>query len=307
MTHVLMLHRVMPNQPTAFGLPSCYRLRGTALTPEEFSQVLETGPFRTLDEVVDALVRGEPPPPGQVLTFDDGYLEWGEFVAPRLKERGHRATFFACPAFLAEAKEAHPVDVFYWLLDHAERPRFECQLPDGALVQGSLESQEGKSTLVTGALKRFVVRGERAQVREVLRGLAQALHLEMPDGLAKTLYPSEREFAGLASAGHLLGGHGMSHQHLPFLSNAEAMLEISNALAWVGRLSGGHPAPFAYPDGAFDSATEQRVAQAGATCALTCVPGAITRESALFRLPREFVTPWHPRVAFPAVSREGAV
>ncbi|WP_244238003.1 polysaccharide deacetylase family protein [Corallococcus terminator] len=301
-----MLHRVIPNQSTAFDLPSCYRLRGTALTPEEFDRVLEAGSFLTLDEVVDALGRGAPPPPGQVLTFDDGYREWAEFVAPRLKERGLPATFFLCPAFLSEAKEAHPVDVFYWLLDHAECPRFDFQLPDGTRAQGSLETREDKGALVMGALKRFVVRGERAQVREVLRRLAQALRIDVPDGLAEALYPSERDLAGLASAGHRLGGHGVSHQHLPALSETEASVEISSSLDWIARLSGGPPAPFAYPDGAFDPATERHVAQAGATCALTCVPGAVTRESALFRLPREFVTPWHPRVASPSPPSGGA-
>jgi peptidoglycan/xylan/chitin deacetylase (PgdA/CDA1 family) len=305
-THVLMLHRVMPDRPTAFDRPSCYRLRGTALTLEEFDRLLEAGPFRTLDEVVGALGRGEPPPPGLVLTFDDGYREWVEHVAPRLEERGITATFFVCPAFLSEAEEPHPVDVFYWLLDHARRPRFECRLPDGTGVRGSLETDEGKGSLVTGELKRFVVGGDRDQVREVLRGLAWALDIEVPDELARTLYPSEHQLEGLVSAGHRLGGHGVSHLHLPALSEARAASEISGSLDWVAKLSGGRSAPFSYPDGAFDPATERCVAQAGATCALTCVPGAVTRGAAPFRLPREFVAPWHPLIASHPGPRQGA-
>ena len=112
MTRVLMLHRVMPGRPVAFGRPSCYRMRGTALTPEEFDRLLDAGPFHSLDDVVEALSRGERPPPGRVLTFDDGYREWIELVALRLAERRARATFFVCPAFLQEAADevGWPVD-----------------------------------------------------------------------------------------------------------------------------------------------------------------------------------------------------
>lgn len=299
MTRVLMLHRVMPNHPTAFDRPSCYRLRGTSLTPEELDRLLEHGPFHALDEVREALVAGEPSPPGFVLSFDDGYREWSERIAPRLQERRAPATFFACPAFVADKAEAHPVDVFYWLLDHARRPRFELRLPDGTLTHGTLETNEGKSALVTGELKRFVVCGPRDELRDVLSRLAEAVGLEVPEGLAHTLYPSERQLQALASAGHSLGGHGLSHRHLTKMEAAEAMEELSSSLAWVARLSGARSAPFAYPDGAFDPETARRVARAGATCALTCIPGSVAPESDLFQLPREFVTPWHPLVATP--------
>lgn len=301
-----MLHRVMPERPTAFERPSCYRLRGTALTPEELERLLDVGSFRSLDEVTGALAAGESPPPGQVLTFDDGYREWIDALAPRLEARRIPAAFFVCPAFLREAPEAHPVDVFYWLLDHARHPRFELRLPDGTLTHGTLETDEAKAALVTGGLKRFVVTGPSGEVREVLSRLAEALRIEIPDDLPWRLYPSERELEGLVAAGHQLGGHGVRHQHLTKLDETEASSELSTSLAWVARLSGGRSVPFAYPDGAFDEETARRVQRAGATCALTCVPGPVTRESGLFQLPREFVVPTHPLVSRPASPSEDA-
>lgn len=294
-TRFLMLHRVMPDERTAFGRPSCYRLRGTALTPEEFDRLLASGTYRSFDEVVEALRAGEQPPPGRVLTFDDGYREWGEWIAERLDRQRVSAAFFACPAFARRAAaEAHRVDRFYWLLDHARRSRFEFQLPNGTLARGSLETDAGKTALVTGDLKRQVVCGSHEEVRELLGLLSQALCAELPDDVAQRLYPSEQELMALASAGHRLGGHGMSHRHLPAMDAAEASWEISSSLEWVARLTGGAPAPFAYPDGAIDFETERRVEQAGAVCALTCVSGAVTTKAALFRLPREFITPEHP-------------
>ncbi|MFP2905803.1 polysaccharide deacetylase family protein [Pyxidicoccus sp. 3LFB2] len=296
-TQVLMLHRVLPDQPTAFGRPSCYRLRGTALTPGELDRLLEAGSFLSLDEVVESLAAGRQPPSGRVLTFDDGYREWSEWVAERLDRQHVPATFFVCPAFLRrEAAEAHPVDAFYWLLDHARRSRFELRLPDGVFARGTLETNEGKAELITGELKRRVVRSPRDEVRELLRLLSESLHVELPADLAHGLYPSEEELRALASAGHRLGGHGMSHRHLPVMGAVEAAREISTSLAWVARLAGSRSAPFAYPDGAFDLETGRRVEQAGATCALTCVSGAVTESADLFRLPREFITPWHPMV-----------
>ena len=40
-TRILMLHRVLPAAPAAFGLPDCYRMRGTALTASELARVLD--------------------------------------------------------------------------------------------------------------------------------------------------------------------------------------------------------------------------------------------------------------------------
>jgi len=303
-TQVLMLHRVMPDAPVAFGRPSCYRLRGTALTPAELERLLEAGPFLSLREVTEALRCGEPPPPGRVLTFDDGYREWAEVVAPRLDARGVQAAFLASPAFVRGlAPRAHPVDELYWLLDHARRPRFELRLPDGVVERGTLETDAGKAALVMGALKRWVVCGARHEVREVLLLLAEALEVEVTGDLPHTLYPSEPELQALAAAGHWLGGHGMSHRHLSTMEVDEAVDEVSASLAWVTRLAGKAPAPFAYPDGAFDTETERHVEQAGAACALTCVPGPVTRESRLFQLPREFITPGHSLVASLAQAR----
>ncbi|WP_224370302.1 polysaccharide deacetylase family protein [Hyalangium versicolor] len=297
MTRVCMLHRVLPNQPTAFGRPSCYRLRGTSLTPAEFERLLDSEPVRSLEDVVEAVMEGAPPPPGQVLTFDDGYCEWIHHVVPALEARRVFATFLVCPAFVQErAAQPHPVDLFYWLLDHARRPRFELRLSDGTLTHGSLETDAGKLALITGDLKRRIAHGPPGEQREFLRLLAHALDVEPPADLVRTLYPTEAELRALASVGHRLGAHGTSHRHLTKMEAREAASEISASLSWIARLSDARPAPFAYPDGDFDSATEQQVQAAGATCALTCIPGTVTREAPLFRLPREFITPSHPGV-----------
>jgi peptidoglycan/xylan/chitin deacetylase (PgdA/CDA1 family) len=292
MTRVLMLHRVIPDEPMAFGRPSCYRLRGTALTPGEFSRLLDSGQFRALDEVIEALLAGEPPPPGHVLTFDDGYREWTDSIAPMLADRAVPATFLVSPAFAqSPSMRAHPVDTFYWLLDHARRSRFEFRLPDDSLACGSLETDEDKAALIIGDLKRRIAHGPPSELPETLSLLAGALGVELPAQLSQQLYPTLDGLRALASAGHRLGGHGTSHRHLTSMDARQASEEISTSLAWACQLSGASTAPFAYPNGAFDGTTERLVEQAGATCALTCRPGPVQSQTGLFQLPREFVTP----------------
>ena len=62
-----MYHRVLPLQATAFGHPSCYHLRGTAITPEVWVDDLRRlQPVIALEEVVAALEAGAAPPAGNV-------------------------------------------------------------------------------------------------------------------------------------------------------------------------------------------------------------------------------------------------
>lgn len=296
MTHVLMLHRVMPEQPTAFGRSSCYRLRGTSLTPQELDALLDHGPIRPLDDVVAALSNRGAVPPGCVLTFDDGYREWVDVVGPTLARYGAVATFFVCRAFQATAPAVHPVDAFYWLLDHARRERFELQLPDGSVERGSLATDKDKAALVTGRLKRLVVTNSPEMSDGLLTVLADAVEAELPHGLAHSLYPPAEGLRSLAASGHALGGHGVTHRHLTSLSASEAFTEIEASLDWAKQLSRATKVPFAYPDGAVDEQVTRAVSAAGATAGVTCTPGRVHLDADLFLLPREFVTPEHPWV-----------
>jgi peptidoglycan/xylan/chitin deacetylase (PgdA/CDA1 family) len=82
-----MLHRVLDGAPMSFGVPDCYRMRGTALTVAELERVLdEAGPIVPLEAVERALNAGETLPAGYVLTFDDGYREHLDVVTPLLRE-----------------------------------------------------------------------------------------------------------------------------------------------------------------------------------------------------------------------------
>lgn len=139
MTDVLMLHRVLEDVPTAFGVPSCYHLRGTALTPDDLESLLSIrGPFVDLRTVVDAIATGRPPPNGSVLTFDDGYADL-RAAASLLRSRGVRATHFVTTGCTGAGTRLLPVDGVYWLLDNARRPDVTLHGPEGTRIAGRLD------------------------------------------------------------------------------------------------------------------------------------------------------------------------
>lgn len=287
---VLMLHRVCEDEPTAFGLPSCYRLRGTAITPAEFVDLLDG-----LDEVVDLaevagdLRQGQVEPRGVVLTFDDGYREWVDRVAPELDVRRLPATFFACYAHRAEARHSHPIDTFYWLLDNARREHLEVEL-GGTSLQGSLQSIEGKRVLVSSAFKQSLYGRTWEEAEEDLRRVARACGLDLPGDLAARLHPAASEWANLADGPRFrLGAHGLSHRSLPDLEQADLRREIGGSLDWVKDL-GGDPL-FSYPDGRFNASVAREADEAGCTCAVAIDPRGLERAPPWLAIPRTFVHP----------------
>ena len=118
-TRILMLHRVLEDRPTSFGLPSCYRLRGTSLTPAEWYRVVEhSQPIVPLADVERALATRGPLPTGSVLTFDDGYREHVDLVAPMLRDLGLSATFYVASGLHGEGRKVAAVDAWYLSLIH---------------------------------------------------------------------------------------------------------------------------------------------------------------------------------------------
>jgi peptidoglycan/xylan/chitin deacetylase (PgdA/CDA1 family) len=288
---VLMLHRVCEDEPTAFGLPSCYRLRGTAITPAEFVDLLnEVDDVVDLAEVVEDLRQGKREPRGTVLTFDDGYREWIDRVAPELDARGLPATFFASHAHRAEAEHSHAIDTFYWLLDNARREHLEVELGGGMGLRGTLQSVEGKRALVGSRFKQSLYGRTWEEAEEDLRTVARACGLDLPGGLAARLHPATSEWVHLAGSTRFrLGAHGLSHRSLPELGQRDLVQEIRGSLDWVMDL-GGDPL-FSYPDGWFNASVAREVDEAGCAGAVAIDPDGLESAPPWLGVPRVFIHP----------------
>lgn len=285
-----MFHRVRPNQPVAFGLPDAYRLRGTSLTPEELSDVLDNArtvlPLRWVEE---ALVARTTPPPGVVLTFDDGYREHLDLVAPMLADRGLAATFYVATGLHAGGGAVALVDAWYWLLDHAERTAARVPLPSGGVFACPVDTLEGKTAWVCGPPKRALLDAPPDHQRRMVDALATSTGAALPADLADRLYLRPDEWPLLAHGHGQLGAHTVRHPRLTTLDDDALRTEVVESMARLRPAS--ESTAFAYPDGDFDDRVVDVVRRAGATSAVTCVPGNVTAGSDPLRLPRIFVRP----------------
>lgn len=287
-TRILMLHRVLDDVPAAFDLPNCYRMRGTALTVAELVRVLEeAGPILRLDAVELALAGGDEPPPGSVLTFDDGYREHLDVVAPLLAARGVSATFYVATGLHGEGSRAAVVDAWYWLLDHATERDARVLLPDGGEYRASIDTLEGKAAWVGGEPKAALLAAPAPHQAAMLEALAGSAGCDLPADLAARLYLRPSEWSELVRLGMRVGAHSVSHPRLTQVNDDELRVEVQASVHAVREIGG--PVAFAYPDGAHDDAVVAEVRKA-AVSAVTCEPGPVRRGQDLMRLPRVFIS-----------------
>jgi peptidoglycan/xylan/chitin deacetylase (PgdA/CDA1 family) len=102
---VLMYHKVDPHTPPEpIG-------RSLTLEPAAFEAQLawlRAHHIRTLtmNDLADALRRGEHPHNAVVLTFDDGYNDAADVVTPLLSKYGDRASFYVSAGFIGDGRHA---------------------------------------------------------------------------------------------------------------------------------------------------------------------------------------------------------
>ena len=102
---VLMYHKVDPQLPRdAVG-------RSLTLAPAAFAAQLawlRAHGIRTLtmNELADALRRGDHPRNAVVLTFDDGYSDAADVVTPILEKFGAHASFYVSAGFIGDGRHA---------------------------------------------------------------------------------------------------------------------------------------------------------------------------------------------------------
>jgi peptidoglycan/xylan/chitin deacetylase (PgdA/CDA1 family) len=102
---VLMYHKVDSH------VPSDRTGRSLTIDPAVFAQQLawlRAHGIRTLtmDDLAEALRRGEHPRNAVVLTFDDGYNDAADIVTPILRRYGDRASFYVSAAFIGDGRHA---------------------------------------------------------------------------------------------------------------------------------------------------------------------------------------------------------
>jgi len=287
-----MLHRVLDDEEAAFGLPSCYRMRGTALNVDELHRVIDdAGPLLSLAQVEHALSQGESPPRGTVLTFDDGYREHLDVVAPMLAGRGASATFYVATGLHGDGAALAPVDAWYWLLDHAESREAAIRLPDGRQYRGCVDTLDGKSAWVGGEPKASFLGATGQQQARMLEDLAATLECKLPADLPAQLYLRPRDWHALVGLGMRLGAHSVTHPRLTQVDDETLEYEVTGSIRELRALASD--VAFAYPDGAYDERVVQAVERAGASSSVTCEAGLVADGAGLLCLPRVFV---HPKV-----------
>lgn len=274
---VFMYHRICDQEPHT----ACYFARGTAVTPEVYETQVKWLSKRV---PIVSLEAAEKHSPSAVLTFDDGYRDVLELPDAFPK------SIFPIAGHLADAARAAFVDCYYGLI-HTAR----CRRPNLTFVEEVIHIPLADAPSLAEDLK-WWVRGplkERLQIAPssirwaTLDTLRKALDAEVPS--AEALYLSKPEIRDLATRGHLIGGHGVSHVRLPDQSFHVLRHEVEGARQLLDELHTSGPRVFAYPDGRFDHRTRDMVAAEGFSYGLTVTSGVWTSNQSRLEVPRVFM------------------
>ena len=222
-----------------------------------------------LDDALRALDEDRPLPPRAVaLTFDDGYQDNLDTVAPMLSRMGLPATFYLVPGLLD--RSARPWwETIAWAFTHATRPAIEWR---GATVPSG-----------TGAAARAAFGSVAEDVKRVNRVERDALVNDIVERLAPR--GSEADVAALfmdwdgarrLARTATVGSHSSFHAILSQESAAAQAEDLREARERLAREIGAPIETLAYPNGTeldYDDETLAASAAAGHLGAVTTRPG----------------------------------
>ena len=219
-----------------------YRFR----TVEEFKSDLEffTRHFQpvTLTEIVEAL-NGKRPLPRSCfhLTFDDGFREMYDVVAPILQRASVPATFFVNTAFLDGGGLAH-YNALSVLLDQIE---LHCSHPGAARTH--LESILPAPRSAFMSLRERVLSIGYAQ-KSLVCSLAEALDFDLSQYVKETQpHLSSGQIATLLNQGFSIGSHSHDHSLYAGLPLSQQLAQTRMSMEILETRFSVSPKAFAFP------------------------------------------------------------
>lgn len=274
---VVCYHRVLP-RGTDDAVSPLQRRRGTVVDLEVFEQHLDAfhrqcSPIG-LGEYLDWLDgRVDLPANALLVTFDDGYRDFGEYALPALEARRIPCVLFATLC-AAEGESLLPVDRLYLGLERAQ-------------ARGEMGSSEFQDWLL-GDRKRAYVRAD-ARTRAAMLREAGLWHEDLDP---QDLYLQRRDLEALPPNQVALGGHGVGHD-LVIGRDGEDLAEVLDRVhAWLVSLRprrAGASLSFAYPNGSHDDVSALAVERAGFAAAFTVLPWRTGMTVQRWALPRSCI------------------
>jgi peptidoglycan/xylan/chitin deacetylase (PgdA/CDA1 family) len=247
-------------------------------------------PIVSLDTALHGVSTGSLEPGSVCLTFDDGYVEWLDTVAPFLKARGLPATCFITTGQL----DGQPL----W----HERLRHVIGNAKGTCIDVTESSQNGRLSLSGINDRQRAVRRLEQFLKERAVSERNELidKLEFDAGLSCKQLPcmTEAHVRTLHRQGFAIGAHSVHHPILTQCNDEDAAMEIRQSKDRLEAIIGQPVKHFAYPNG-YDTDYNARhiamVKHAGYEIAFTTQSGAWSGSSDKYQLPR--FTPWGPGAA----------
>ena len=301
---ILMYHRIGPPEADPFSL---------SVSSENFAAQLRV--LRNHGRVVSLRTLGEcvrercVPDRFIALTFDDGYADNLYAAKPMLDSLHVPATVFVATGNLARSGEQWwdalerillqsgmlPEVLNLTIEGEAHRWTLEPEYPEEVYAQHRswkfdlpAPTQRHAVFLKIWNLLRSVPCNKR---NESMRELAEWSGRETSPSTHRCM--DYQELKRLAEDGWIaVGAHSVTHPWLPGLSSAQQQQEIAGSKQELEKCLGTPVSSFAYPYGAHTPETLELAARAGIDLACTTVPGLVTAQSGLMRLPRFQVCDW---------------
>jgi phosphatidylinositol alpha-1,6-mannosyltransferase len=238
-----------------------------------------------LSEALKAIRLGRLPSRSVVLTFDDGYSDWLDTVAPTLMRRNMPATFF-----LSTQQFEGPALWHERILEAVRAlPERGAILPYGFGAFRNLESTACRARLINGLQERLKYSSLSERTREI-----ESLEAQSSGLLLRAKRFSADSARSLHSSGFEIGAHTSQHPILSECNEYEARSEIAGCREELQNIVRGKITSFAYPNGRakrdFDASHVRMVQEAGYDCAVATGGGAVTVNANIFQLPR--FSPW---------------
>ncbi len=245
---VLSYHRVAEEGPSAPAI-GLHRARGMVVSPAAFAAQMRSlcrlfEPVGAEDVARAARGQGALPRRAAWVTFDDGYLDLVDTVAPLLERERVPATFFARVPGADGLPSWAPLDLCYQVLARAPVADPRALVPQG----------EERERLLSG---RYI-----EQIRWVL-GLAAKHRVDLAGIRRGDVYASADALESLRARGFSIGAHGVEHERWTTLDDDALASALRRSMDWLDRAFGAVAPCVAYPDAAFDGRVARAAERAG--------------------------------------------